>query len=86
LAGFGIDAWVALTCVFGASDCRIRIRNAEYAVVERIRCLGELRQLHLAINQTLARIKTDVPEASGMMGGVNQGRRAANIRWRGRGA
>jgi hypothetical protein len=26
--------------------------------------LGELRQLHLAINQTLARIKTDVPEAS----------------------
>ncbi|WP_156748480.1 cytochrome P450 [Mycobacterium sp. E3198] len=26
----------------------------------------------------------DVPEASGMLGGVNQGRRAANIRWRGR--
>ena len=47
--------------------------------------LGELRQLHLAINQTLARIKTDVPEASGMVGGVNQGRRAANIRWRGKG-
>lgn len=26
--------------------------------------LGELRQLQLAINQTLARIKTDVPKAS----------------------
>jgi hypothetical protein len=38
----------------------------------------------LAINQTLARIKIDVPEASDMIGGVNQGRRAANIGWRGR--
>jgi hypothetical protein len=45
--------------------------------------LGELRQLHLAINQTLARLKLDVAEAPGIVPGVNQGRRAINTRWRG---
>jgi hypothetical protein len=46
--------------------------------------LGELRQLHLAINQTLARIKTDVPEeAPAIVPGVNQARAAIHTRWRG---
>jgi hypothetical protein len=45
--------------------------------------ISELRQLHLAVNLTLSRIKTDVPEAPGIgvVAGVNQQRRGANIRW-----
>ncbi len=47
--------------------------------------VSELRQLHLAVNQTLSRIKMDVPEAPGIgiVSGVNQARRAVNTRWRG---
>jgi hypothetical protein len=48
--------------------------------------LAELRQLHLAVSLTLARIESDVPEASCVVGGMNQARRAANARWRGQGA
>jgi hypothetical protein len=46
--------------------------------------LAEVRQLHMAINQTLARLKTEPPEASGLLGivGANPARRAANARWR----
>jgi hypothetical protein len=50
--------------------------------------ISELRQLHLAVNLTLSRIKTDVPEAPGIgIVGLNQHRRAIDQRWRpGRGA
>jgi hypothetical protein len=43
--------------------------------------LSELRQLHLAVSLTLARLKTDVPEERAVMGGVYHQRRGANIRW-----
>jgi hypothetical protein len=36
---------VTLTCVFGASDCRIRILNAEYAVVEEVGVDATMGQL-----------------------------------------
>jgi hypothetical protein len=47
--------------------------------------LTEIRQHHLLISQTLARLKLDIPEDAGVLGvaGVNAGRRAANKRWRG---
>ena len=49
--------------------------------------LSELRQLHLAVNLTLSRIKTDVPESPGIIGvvgGVNHQCTGANRRWVGR--
>lgn len=45
--------------------------------------IGELRQLHLAINLTLARIKTDVPEAPSFLPALNKKREAMHKRWRG---
>jgi hypothetical protein len=47
--------------------------------------LTEIRQHHLLISQTLARLKLDVPEDAGAIGvaGVNKARGAANKRWRG---
>ncbi len=47
--------------------------------------ISELRQLHLAVNQTLARIKTNLPEAPAIaiVPGTNKGRQAVNTRWRG---
>ena len=50
--------------------------------------LTEIRQHHLLISQTLARLKIDVPEDAGLLGavGVNKQRGAANRRWRGSGA
>ena len=50
--------------------------------------LTEIRQHHLLISQTLARLKLDVPEEPGLVGvvGVNKARSAANRRWRGAGA
>jgi hypothetical protein len=46
--------------------------------------LTEIRQHHLLISQTLARLKVDVPEEPGVLGvaGVNKARSAANARWR----
>jgi len=46
--------------------------------------LGEIRSHHHLIAQLLARLKVDVPEASGVLGivGANKARGAANARWR----
>jgi hypothetical protein len=46
--------------------------------------LTEIRQHHLLISQTLARLKVDVPEEPGVLGvaGVNKARSAASARWR----
>lgn len=50
--------------------------------------LTEIRQHYLLISQTLARLKVDVPEPTGVLGvvGANRQRAAANRRWRGPGA
>jgi hypothetical protein len=52
--------------------------------------LTEIRQHHLLISQTLARLKVDVPEPSSgalsVVVGGNRQRTAANRRWRGAGA
>lgn len=50
--------------------------------------LTEIRQHHLLISQTLARLKLDVADDAGVLGvvGVNKQRGAANRRWRGSGA
>jgi hypothetical protein len=51
--------------------------------------LTEIRQHHLLISQTLARLKVDVPEPAGVLGVVgssNKQRGAVNQRWRGAGA
>jgi hypothetical protein len=47
--------------------------------------LTEIRQHHLLISQTLARLKVDIPEDAGVLGvsGFNKARAAANKRWRG---
>jgi hypothetical protein len=46
--------------------------------------LTEIRQHHLLISQTLARLKVDVPDEPGVLGvaSVNKARSAANARWR----
>jgi hypothetical protein len=46
--------------------------------------LAEIRSHHHLIAQLLARLKVDVPEASGVLGvvGANKARGAANARWR----
>ena len=46
--------------------------------------LAEIRSHHNLIAQLLARLKVDVPEASGVFGvvGANKHRGAANARWR----
>jgi hypothetical protein len=50
--------------------------------------LSEIRSHHQLVAQLLARIKTDLPEESGVLGmvGGNRQRAAANWRWRGPGA
>jgi hypothetical protein len=47
--------------------------------------LTEIRQHHLLISQTLARLKVDVPDEPGLLSvaGVNKARAGANKRWRG---
>jgi hypothetical protein len=51
----------------------------------RTRLVTEIRQHHLLISQTLARLKVDLPDEPGLLGvpGVNKARSAANKRWRG---
>ncbi len=70
-----LKAWSGRRRRFRCTDTRhyvglTGLHRAEHAVFGG----PLLRQLHLAINETLARIKTDAPEASGMVGGVNEGR------------
>ena len=47
--------------------------------------LTEIRQHHLLISQTLARLKVDIPDEPGLLSvaGVNKARGASNKRWRG---
>ena len=46
--------------------------------------IGEIRQHHLLISQTLARLKLDIPDDAGVLGvtRVNKARSAADARWR----
>jgi hypothetical protein len=86
--------WSACTLTDRVADLETAIDGADMVVAGyngqpvAHPLLTEIRQHHLLISQTLARIKLDVPEDGGVLSvaGVNKARGAANRRWRGSGA